>query len=522
LTYPHAFKADNGSLKFNLRGSQTLKVDGFSAPSVRLIDYTDPFNVSITKAIAETSASGYAITVPVGKSRSKAQRLLFALPEGQFDQPASLSLNQPSTLNLNSNAADFLIISYRDFIPALAPLVTQRYDRDRFTVKVVDVDDVYDEFSNGLHGPEAIKSFVEYANTNWATPPRYVVFAGDASFDPRNYESLGDFDFVPTKLVDATYNETSSDDWLTDFDDDGVADIPVGRLPVRNATEAALVVSKIVNYSPVNVPQSAMLVADDPGTPAVWDFESGSDNVLALLPGSMTVQKAYRRLEIKLLTGSVSTNSGSSTVTGTGTLFTTPAEIQVGSPIARDTGEVLGTVASISSATSLTLTANATSTYTGVYGKQDDATARAHIIAGFNQGKAIVNYSGHGNVDVWTGASLFDTADAMALTNLTDGKGLSFVVVMDCLNGYFQDPTFLSLSEALVKAPNGGAVATFASSGLTTTPGQRQMELALYAQLYGAQPIALGDAIKIAKAASSDIDVKRTWIFFGDPSIKIR
>ena len=93
---------------------------------------------------------------------------------------------------------------------------------------------------------------------------------------------------------------------------------------------------------------------------------------------------------------------------------------------------------------------------------------------------------------------------------------------MDCLNGYFHDPNLLSLSEAFMKAPGGGAVATFASSGLTTTFGQRQMELELYRQLYGSTVMGLGDAIKIAKAASSDIDVQRTWIFFGDPSMKIR
>jgi len=95
-------------------------------------------------------------------------------------------------------------------------------------------------------------------------------------------------------------------------------------------------------------------------------------------------------------------------------------------------------------------------------------------------------------------------------------------VVMDCLNGYFQDPNLLSLSEALLKAPNGGAVAAFASSGLTIAQGQHQMGEELYDQLYSGSPMALGDAIKIAKGSTFDIDVKRTWIFFGDPSLKIR
>ena len=93
---------------------------------------------------------------------------------------------------------------------------------------------------------------------------------------------------------------------------------------------------------------------------------------------------------------------------------------------------------------------------------------------------------------------------------------------MDCLNGYFQDAGILSLSEAWLRAPNGGAVAAFASSGLTIAQGQHDMGHELYTQLYSGAPMPLGDAIKIAKASTFDIDVKRTWIFFGDPSLKIR
>jgi hypothetical protein len=99
---------------------------------------------------------------------------------------------------------------------------------------------------------------------------------------------------------------------------------------------------------------------------------------------------------------------------------------------------------------------------------------------------------------------------------------LSFVVVMDCLNGYFQDPVLQGLAETLMKAPNGGAVAAFASSGLTVPDGQHAMATQLYTLLYGSQSIPLGDAVKTAKAATTDIDVRRTWILFGDPSMKIR
>ena len=40
---------------------------------------------------------------------------------------------------------------------------------------------------------------------------------------------------------------------------------------------------------------------------------------------------------------------------------------------------------------------------------------------------------------------------------------------MTCLNGYFQDPAMDSLAEALMKSEKGGAIAVWASSGMTTT-----------------------------------------------------
>lgn len=464
ITYPHAFKADTNSLKFNLRGTQTVKVDNFSTPSVRLIDYTDPFNVTMTKPVSEPSGPGYAITVPRTDPPSKGQRLLYAIQQGTFAQAAALSLSQPSTLNASSNAADFLIISYKDFIPSFTAnvgppsntsLVAQRLSQG-LAVSIVDVDDVYDEFSYGLHGPQAVKDFIGYALTHWATPPRYIILAGDASLDPRNYEGVGNFDLVPTKLVDATYSETVTDDWLADFHGDpgggpdGIADVPVGRLPFRTVTDANLVVSKIVNFVPQPQPQSAMLLADEDAD-NIYGFAATNDAFQNLLPPTMNVLRLNRAPQPP--------------------------------------------------------------------GVPSQTVVKADIVNGFNSGPALVNYSGHGNVDVWTGANLFLTADALTLTN---GSHLPFVVVMDCLNGYFQDPTVLSLSEAWLKAPNGGAVAAFASSGLTIAQGQHDMGHELYTQLYSGAPMALGDAIKIAKGATFDIDVKRTWIFFGDPSLKIR
>ncbi|MGZ8846744.1 MAG: C25 family cysteine peptidase, partial [Pyrinomonadaceae bacterium] len=243
----------------------------------------------------------------------------------------------------------------------------------------------------------------------------------------------------------ATALETASDDWLTDFNDDGIADISVGRLPVRTANEANLMVSKIVNYSPSNTSQSAMLVADTQGG-YYFNFEAATDQVVPLLPSTMAIQKVYRRLQ------------------------------------------------------------------------PSDADARANIISKLNSGQALTVYSGHGNVNIW-GGQIFTSNDAVALTN---GNRLPFVVVMDCLNGFFADPSLQSISEALLQAPNGGAVASFASSGLTIPDGQHEMGLRMFQLLYSGPAIPIGDASRQSKTATNDRDVRRTWILLGDPTLKIR
>src|SRR5207245_756739 len=47
----------------------------------------------------------------------------------------------------------------------------------------------------------------------------------------------------------------------------------------------------------------------------------------------------------------------------------------------------------------------------------DPATARAEVLAGINSGKLLVNYNGHGSVEIWSGEDLLDDTSAAALTN---------------------------------------------------------------------------------------------------------
>lgn len=446
ITYQHLLRADNGALDVSLPGGRSVTIGGFGASTVRAFDITDPQHpTELQTAVAADPQSGFAatFTTPAGTSRT-----ILVFDSSRLLSPGELALSTPSTwsdTNGNSNgpkgAGDFYVISNRSFFGAAATLKSAR-DGQGIDTRIVDVDDLYDELNFGIRSPAAIRSFLNLA-AGWKHAPSAVLLLGDASWDPRNYLGVAAVDYVPTKLLPTTYMKTASDDWFTDFNNDGIADIPVGRIPVRTPEEAALVIGKITSRGTPGGAwaRSSLFVADAPGD---YDFPGVAASLTKLLPSTFTSQTI-------------------------------------------DFSKAL--------------------------------TPHSDIVNSMNSGALIATYIGHASVEMW-GDNVFLSTDASALSN---GSRLPVVFAMDCLNGYFHDIFSESLAEALLKAPNGGAVAVWASSTLTQPDQQAVMSRALYQQLFRTDVnLTLGEAVGRAKTAATDPDVRKSWILFGDPTMKLR
>lgn len=154
-------------------------------------------------------------------------------------------------------------------------------------------------------------------------------------------------------------------------------------------------------------------------------------------------------------------------------------------------------------------------TYLGTLGT---TAARADLLAKLNDGQLLVNYLGHGTVAAWAHETLLTTNHAKARTN---GDRLPVVVALTCLTGYFHDTVTESLAEGFLRAPAGGAVAVWGSSALTFLKGQEPASRELFVQLFGGD-VTLGEAVREAKRATPDGDVRRSWILFGDPSMRLK
>jgi hypothetical protein len=334
-----------------------------------------------------------------------------------------------------------VIVTNRLFIDAANSLAAARTSQGIKTV-VVDVQNIYDEFSYGVHGSDAIRAFFQRATTSWATPPKYGILLGDASFDPRNYFGMGSFDFLPTRMVPTTFLKTDSDDWFADFANSGIPTVAFGRIAVRTADEANGVIHKLLARG-TTIPTGSWasmveIVADAPnGLP----FDKGADQIAAAIPAPYSVDR-------------------------------------------------------ISFAKT--------------------STPGADVINAFNRGSLLTDYTGHGSVEVWSDF-IFTSSDAAALTN---ADRLPFVVTLNCLNGLFNDLFTDSMAEVLLRNPNGGSIGGFSSSALTSPDQQLLVNAELNKQLFSGT--AVGDAVLKAKLKTNDMDVRRTWILFGDPTLKLK
>lgn len=166
--------------------------------------------------------------------------------------------------DISSGEAEYLVISHQSLIgQSMDELVAIR--SADYSVKVVDVRQVYAQFGESVLGADAIQAYVKYAVENMQT--KFVVLVGSDSYDYDNYQSEV-VSMVPTKYVttpggQVVVHHAPSDAAYGDVNLDGVPDIAVGRISARSEAEFADVVEKIRDYRAREGYAGRILVAAD-------------------------------------------------------------------------------------------------------------------------------------------------------------------------------------------------------------------------------------------------------------------
>jgi hypothetical protein len=293
LTYSHTYQAESDLLDFETPQVGDYTVTGFSSNDISVYDITDPTAPErLDPSTLTITDQGGTYSVAFGALGSRH----LALTQSALMSPDAIVANTPSDLRSTSNGADEIIIAYGSFINPLSPLVSQR-EGQGLRVSVIDIEDVYDEFSYGNLDPQAIKDFLSYAYTSWTLPrPQYVLLVGDGTYDYKDYLGYGDGNFVPVHMVETPYRESASDNWyVTVSGTDVLPDLHIGRLPAASASEVEAMVAKILAYE--QAPNSRtweerlLLVADAPDE--FNDFEAATEGVASLVPTYYTETRVY-------------------------------------------------------------------------------------------------------------------------------------------------------------------------------------------------------------------------------------
>jgi hypothetical protein len=388
--------------------------------------------------------------------------------------------------------ADAIYIAPQSLHASLAPLLAQRQSTGR-TARVVDTAAIYAAWSGGDVAPEALRAFLRYAAATWSPAPLAVTLVGDGTSDPLNYLGRNNPNLVPPYLamVDPWLGETACDSCYAQLDgasplSESLPDLLIGRLPVKSAAELSAVVDKIIGYE--TAPGGAAwrmtvgFIADNFRTAlgasdGSGDLAAFADITAALQPPGVAVERVYY------------------------------------DPWKRDAGG---------------------QPLPDLWREPDAAQARLKTLALLQQGAGIINYVGHSHQWQWaiTDPALSEPylLSLYDIDSLSNGAQLPILLEMTCLTSAFQQPAFsgTTLDERFILQPNGGAVATWGSSGLGVAHGHDALSRGFYRHLWGSpQPVSLGSAIgagQLELFAQSGCcqDSLRTYTLLGDPLMSLR
>jgi hypothetical protein len=444
----------------------------------RIVVYGDDGTRSEGRAPKAASADGKRV---VWASAGGARRMDVVVG-GQLLRAQSVVLDQPSRLATKTHHADYIMVVHERLRQALEPLA-DFYRKRGLAVEVVDIQDVYDEFNNGILHPRALKDFLSYAYHSWQRPvARWVLLVGDASWDAKNEQhddqqypaaafnpshgtnfaaidaahyapgsELRHRNLIPTWSYLTYDGHAAGDNWFVSVDgDDELPDMAVGRFPVTEPSEVAAIVQKTIRYQelPEYGPwrgRMLWITSEQPG------FLQMSDQLAEVFAKEgFSSEKVYPPSD--------------------------PAE--------------------------------------GVHDQQ-------RLREALNRGELLVHFVGHGGRFIWrTGPP--DWQKHRDLFNLEDIDKLEFserlpvVVSMTCYSAPFDHPSADSIGEKFLRVRGKGAVAVVAASWRNAP--YRSLSEDVYKELTtGGQ--TLGEAIQKVKRKNVHREFLEQYNLLGDPAL---
>ena len=443
-----------------------------NANNVTIWDVTDPSNIFIQDYTGSGNISfGADATV---------LREFVAFDNNQFYVPLERGAVANQNLHGIITPPHAIFVVHSSLRTEADRLAAHRRSHDNMTIDVVNVEDIYNEFSSGNPDVTAIRDFCKmlYERGTVNNEFTHLLLFGIGSFD---YKSLGgnrtpanNPNLVPVYETQESMhpiNTYTSDDYFSLLDDNetmasfGLLDIAVGRLPASTIGEARTFVDKIIHY------ETNPVVLNDWKNRLCFVADDGDNNLhfydaegIAITSGqedsSYNVEKVYLDAFQQ-----VSTSGG-----------------------------------------------------------ERYPDAKNALLDILFKGSFIVNYLGHGGDNGWAQERVFINSDINTLTNLNQ---LPLFITATCSFGPHDDPTNVSAGELLLLNPNGGAISVLTTVRVVIASHNERLVRNTFNVIFdkksNGQMPTTGEVLQFSKnnAAISPPVNSRKYALLGDPTMKL-
>ncbi len=378
---------------------------------------------------------------------------------------------------------DYIIVSNSSFLQAANELADFHRQNNKLKVLVTTPEAIYNEFSSGGQDISAIRDFVKMfydrAGSDTTQMPKYLLLLGDASYDYKNRLS-NNTNFVPTFESAQSFDKIGSysgDDFFGFLDDNeyientniaNTLDVGMGRFPVKSAEEALAMVNKIKAYK-----SSESLGAWRIATTFVADNE---DNAGPHMEDGEIMDATIQNRSI---------------------LYNSTKIYQDAIPFVSTPG--------------------------GLRAPEANKMINDQMF----KGTLLLNYSGHGNIDVLSHERIITQDDYNKWDNIYK---MPIMITATCDFGQFDQPQFVSAGEQVVLKKDGGAIGSLTTTQLVYQDPNRIINRdfldAQFNRVHGRWN-TLGDALRIGKnktysIASTSVSYIvnfRKFALLGDPAL---
>ncbi len=438
-------------------------------PQLKIWDITNPWQVAEQNFIYNSGEASFTVAQDTLKE-------FVAFYSTNFKSPAVIGEIENQNLHAQfSEYPDLIIVTPKLLESAAQDLAQFRREEDGLDVLVARTEQIYNEFSSGAQDITAIKDFVrifyEGAAGDPEKTPRYLLLFGDASYDYKDRYS-GNTNLVPTyesgQSMEVTTSYASDDYYglVGPFDKDRPSElikIGIGRLPIKNLTEAQNAVRKLKRYqSPESLGSWRNRIS------FIGDDEDGKIHMRDADSLSLILDTLYKDYNIERIYFDAYKQES------------TPG------------GE----------------------RYPGVNDALNETMRR---------GALTISYVGHGGELGWAHERVLEIAD---INKWSNRFAMPLYITATCEFSRFDDPQRTSAGEFVFLNPDGGGIGLLTTTRLVySTPNFRlgkAFNRVAYEELPGGGRPRIGDLILQTKTTPGNQSVNsRVFAVLGDPSMQL-